>query len=106
MRLKLLLIALICLLIASCKNEVAPSTNQIILSNLKFVPNTVTVPVGTTITWTNNEAPVHTVTSDAILFDSGDLLQNKSFSYKFTTAGTVPYHCNYHGGMTGTIIVQ
>jgi len=90
----------------SCKNEVAPTTNQISLSNLKFVPNTVTVAVGTTITWTNNEAPVHTVTSDATLFDSGNLVQNKTFSFTFTKAGTVPYHCNYHGGMTGTIIVQ
>jgi len=106
MKLKTLLIALISLLIVSCKNEVAPSTNQISLINIKFVPNTVTVPVGTTITWTNNESPTHTVTSDTPLFDSGDLLQNKIFSYKFITAGSFPYHCNYHGGMTGTIIVQ
>jgi len=106
MKLKILLIALFPVLIVSCKNEVAPSTNQISLSNLKFVPNSVTVPVGTTVIWTNNEAPVHTVTSDVVLFDSGDLLQNKTFSYKFTVAGTVTYHCNYHGGMTGTIIVQ
>ena len=106
MKLKILLIALFPVLIVSCKNEVAPSTNQISLTNLKFVPNSVTVSVGTTVTWTNNEAPIHTVTSDATLFDSGDLLQNKTFSYKFTKAGTVPYHCNYHGGMTGTIIVQ
>jgi len=106
MKLKLLLFALISLLVVSCKNEVAPSTNQISLINLKFVPNSVTVPVGTTVTWTNNEAPVHTVTSNAVLFDSGDLLQNKTFSFKFTVAGTVTYRCIYHNGMTGTIIVQ
>jgi plastocyanin len=57
-----------------------------------YEPGVRTVPAGTTVTWTNWEELVHTVTSDTGLWDSGNLSDGQSFSYTFTTPGTYTYH--------------
>lgn len=76
------------------------------VQNYAFAPATLTVKEGTTITWTNGDSVVHTVTSDTGIFDSGDLAKGQTFSYTFTTAGTYPYHCTPHKAkMAGTIVV-
>ncbi|MBI3502505.1 MAG: cupredoxin domain-containing protein [Bacteroidetes bacterium] len=63
---------------------------------------------GTTIVWTNQDYATHTVTSNTGLFNSGDMTNGKTFSYKFSDAGTYAYYCKYHQamGMTGTVVVQ
>jgi LPXTG-motif cell wall-anchored protein len=76
-----------------------------------FQPKTMTVPVGTTITWTNTGKMSHTATSDTGVFDTGNVAVGAtSKSVTFSTAGTFPYFCKYHGakggaGMAGTIVV-
>ncbi|HBY92826.1 MAG TPA: hypothetical protein DEP84_02510 [Chloroflexi bacterium] len=71
-----------------------------------FDPITLTVKVGTTITWTNTGAVLHTVTADdGHTFDSQDLQPKALFTFTPTSAGTIPYHCTYHPWMKGTIIV-
>ena len=81
------------------------------IENMSFVPATITVAAGTTITWTNNDSMPHTVTSDTGLFDSGTISGSGaygaggSYSYTFITAGTFPYHCTTHPMMTATVIV-
>lgn len=105
MRTKILVIALSQLLLLSCKNDVALTPNEIVMSGLSFSPNTLTVSIGTTVTWLNNEPVTHTVTSDSTLFDSGDMVKGNTFAYTFNKAGTFAYHCKYHSGMTGKIIV-
>lgn len=98
---------MIVLLFSNCKKEDTPTaTNQVALENLKYSPSTITVSVGTTVTWTNKESVTHTVTSNDAVFDSGDMGNSDTFSFTFSTAGTFPYHCVYHAGMTGTVIVQ
>lgn len=79
--------------------------NTVDIANFAFSPATLTVKVGTTVTWTNQDSAAHTVTSDTGLFDSGNMPQGKSFSYTFTTAGTYAYHCTYHAMMKGSIVV-
>lgn len=71
-----------------------------------FMPKTLTVKVGTTVTWTNASSAPHTVTSDTGLFDSGVVNPNGTFSFTFTKAGTYKYHCSIHLYMHGTIIVK
>ncbi|MDO8491761.1 MAG: cupredoxin family copper-binding protein, partial [Dehalococcoidia bacterium] len=71
-----------------------------------FSPASISVPVGTTVTWTNKDSVAHTVTSDSGVFNSGNLSTNKTFSYTFATAGTFPYHCSLHTYMKGTVTVQ
>ncbi len=93
-----------------------PSANGMMivsLQNLAFIPNTITVPVGTTVMWMNDEtSPIpHTVTSGTPnapsgMFDSGPLNPGQSFQFTFTTPGTFAYFCRIHGAaMTGTVVV-
>jgi plastocyanin len=71
-----------------------------------FSPSTTTVPVGTTVTWTNNDITTHTVTSDTNVWNSGNLAPGDSYSFTFNTKGTFAYHCMIHGFMRGTVVVQ
>jgi parallel beta-helix repeat protein len=71
-----------------------------------YKPRVRTVPPGTTVRWTNTEQPVHTVTSDAGLWDSGNLADGQSFSYTFNILGIYGYHDALHPSMKGTVVVQ
>ncbi len=77
-----------------------------------FHPDTMTVPVGATVTWVNCEdvgVEPHTTTSDTTgIWDSSDLSPGARFSHRFPVAGTFPYHCTPHRdiGMVGEVIVQ
>lgn len=82
-----------------------PDTN-VNIRNFAFMPDTLTVSVNTTITWTNLDSAPHTVTSDDNLFDSGNLSQGATFSRTFTTPGTFTYHCSIHPFMTAKVVVQ
>jgi plastocyanin/phosphatidylethanolamine-binding protein (PEBP) family uncharacterized protein len=82
-----------------------PAPNTVVIQNFAFVPATITISVGQTVTWVNGDSAPHTSTSDTGLWDSGTLAQGASFSRTFTTAGTFDYHCTFHPGMVGTVIV-
>jgi plastocyanin len=81
--------------------------------NRGFTPDDITVVVGVnnTVTWTNNDTNIHTVTSTTVPggatpFDSGYLGQGQTFTYTFTTPGVYQYHCQLHPWMTGTVTVK
>ena len=79
-----------------------------------FSPVTLTVSVGTTVTWENGDGIAHTVTSATGSADTYDMaFASGTVSHQFTTAGTYNYYCRNHGfngtpptGMHGTITVQ
>lgn len=75
------------------------------IMNFSFMPSSMTVRAGTTVTWTNHDSMNHTVTSDSGLFNSGLLAKDQSYRYTFQNAGTYTYHCTPHPNMKGTIIV-
>jgi plastocyanin len=83
----------------------APLTASVRLAGAQFAPATVTVGVGGTVTWSNDDASKHTVTADNGSFDSGTLNSGGSYSFTFTAAGTYAYGCDFHGNMRGTVIV-
>lgn len=89
-----------------------PGENQVWMQDTAFVPSTLTVSVGTTVTWTNKDPVAHTATSGTPgnptgTFASGNLGQNETFSHTFDTAGTINYFCAIHPTqMTGQIVVQ
>jgi plastocyanin len=83
-----------------------PGTNEVWIQGSAFNPDKITVTAGTTITWTNKDGAVHTVTGDTGLFDSGDIAANGTYTHKFSTAGTFLYHCKVHTTMTGTVVVN
>ena len=75
-----------------------------------FVLEDLTVPVGTTVAWTNRDRAPHTATSGTpsgrtAHFDSGTLATDARFSFTFTEAGTFPYFCVIHPSMTATVTV-
>jgi plastocyanin len=76
------------------------------IKDFAFQPATLTVPVGTIVTWTNLDSTPHTATAGNGAFDSGNLDQNESFSFQFTEPGTYDYGCSYHPNMVGTIVVN
>ena len=76
------------------------------LGNKAFMPDELTVAVGTTVTWMNTDSVAHTSTSDATGWSSGMVAPGGRFSVAFQTAGTFPYHCTIHPGMVGTVVVR
>jgi plastocyanin len=70
------------------------------------VPSTLTVSVGTTVTWTNKDSASHTVTSNDNLFNSGTLANGATFQHTFNQKGTFEYHCSIHTSMTAKVIVE
>lgn len=75
------------------------------IKGFTYKPNTITVAKGTTVTWTNQDAEVHTATGLGI-FDSGTLQKDESWSRKFDSSGTYEYECIFHPGMGGWVIVE
>jgi len=78
-----------------------------------FIPNPVTVDLGTIVTWSNTDSVPHTATSGApggdnagAVWDSSLVMANQSFSYTTDTVGSFDYFCMVHPWMTGTIIVE
>ena len=78
---------------------------EVAIKDFAFNPPDLSIKVGTTVTWTNNDGVGHTVTSTDGVFESGVLAKGQTFSYTFNTAGTFPYHCTPHQNMTATITV-
>jgi plastocyanin len=77
------------------------------LHDNRFDPPTLTVPVGTTVRWTNHGQHRHTVTSDQGDWGSEGLNPAGVYSYTFSRPGKYPYHCEVHPGqMRGTVVVK
>ncbi len=77
--------------------------------NQSFSPSTITVVIGVnnTVIWTNNDVVQHTVTADKVsMFNSQALNPGQAFGYTFTQPGTYGYTCQFHGWMTGKVIVK
>jgi plastocyanin len=80
--------------------------SEVKIDNFSFGPAALTVPVGTTVTWTNRDDIPHTVVSDDKVFKSKVLDTDEKFSYTFSKPGTYPYFCSVHPKMTGKVVVQ
>ncbi len=78
------------------------------IQDFQFVPASITVSVGTTVTWTNSDTAPHTATSNpgvSPAFDTGTINPGGSGSVTFNTPGTFGYFCAIHPQMTGTVVV-
>ena len=98
----------------SAGDSVTISPGSSVPSNGKFfVPETLTVSTGTTVTWTNEDSTLHTVTSGSAEsgnsgneFDSSYLAAGKTFQHQFGTAGTFDYYCTLHPWMKGKVVIS
>lgn len=82
-----------------------PGPNEVWIDDLAFEPFNITVSVGATVTWTNNDAVSHTVTSDDMSFESGVLTNGETFQFTFDEVGQYFYHCALHPEMHGVVTV-
>ena len=82
------------------------ATGEVKIDNFSFGPQTVTIPVGATVTWTNRDDIPHTSVSTDGVFKSKVMDTNETFSYTFAKAGTYPYYCSIHPKMTGQVVVK
>jgi plastocyanin len=112
-------LALLLILIACTSATTEPVTSEttteptdggkesVVMENVAFRPDEVTVAVGTTVTWTNQDLVAHTTTSEDDLWDSERMGQSESFSFTFEEPGTFTYICTIHPAqMQGTITVE
>jgi plastocyanin len=90
---------------ASTGGASLPTTGSVAITGNRFTPGTITIAVGGTITWTNNDAVPHTVTADDGSFDSGLMRRGGTWSKTFTAPGTYTYFCSLHPEMTATVVV-
>ena len=107
----LTLLLVLSTIIVSCSKSGYGSNNTattytVSIVNMAFTPDTLTVPMGTTVTWNNNDNIAHTVTADDNSFDSGNIAGGGKFTKMFATTGTYSYHCTIHTNMKATIMVK
>jgi plastocyanin len=92
---------------ASPGTAAAADATMVEIKDFTFVPDSVEIPVGSTVTWTNSDAAPHTATAlDREALQSGTLNQGDSYSQTFDQPGTFDYFCEFHANMKGTIVVQ
>jgi plastocyanin len=86
-------------------SDVRPvAADTVTIAGFAFAPAAVTVPVGSTVTWTNNDSAPHDVTGGPL--HSPTLNRGQSWSYTFAAAGSYSYICSIHPNMTGTVTVR
>jgi plastocyanin len=83
----------------------AVTAASVSIKNMAFNPGSVSVTTGATITWSNNDTTIHTVTADDGSFNSGNIAIGATYTKVFSTAGTFSYHCTIHPEMTGKVVV-
>jgi plastocyanin len=93
-------------MLTAAGSTVLAADHAVDIAGFAFSPQSVTVAVGDTVTWTNADAQNHTATADDASFDTGTIAGGTSKSVTFAAAGTFGYHCKIHPTMTATIVVQ
>jgi plastocyanin len=80
---------------------------EVVIDDFSFSPRTLTVPVGATVTWINQDNVPHVVVSADNQFKKSPVLNTgQRLSNTFATAGTYSYFCSIHPRMTGKIVVK
>ncbi len=85
--------------------QTVAAVHDVAIENFAFSPEELTVEVGDTVRFTNNDAATHTATDDEGSFDTGNLSNGESAMISFPNEGTFSYFCEIHPSMTGSITV-
>ncbi|MGH6954231.1 MAG: plastocyanin/azurin family copper-binding protein, partial [Alphaproteobacteria bacterium] len=80
------------------------------IKKFKFGQESIEVPAGATVVWSNGDGIDHSVTHGTPgalggAFDSGLMTKGKSYEQTFTQTGEYPYFCKRHEFMTGVVKV-
>jgi plastocyanin len=102
-----LCLAVATLIVAAKEPDKAKGANHTVtMRDKKYAPASLTVKVGDTVVWTNNDEHDHTVVADDKSFKSGNIGAGDSFGHAFEKKGKFSYSCSYHPRMKGTITVE
>lgn len=108
------LVLVLVLFVSACSSSSSDSTTsqggssgtQVSIVNFAFEPSTTDLSAGGTVTFTNNGTTSHTSTAVDGLWDSGTLAPGDSFDVTITDTGELPFFCNIHPSMEGTLNVS
>lgn len=78
---------------------------EVRMAGSRFAPLDITVSVGASVTWINDDSLPHTATATDRSWSSGNLASGDRYSRTFAAAGTYSYICIYHPWMQATITV-
>ena len=76
------------------------------MRTMVFGPKRIEIAAGGTVTWTNNDQLVHTITADDRSWDSGPIEPGKTWSHTFTQPGEYAFHCTPHPFMKAVVVVR
>jgi plastocyanin len=82
-----------------------PGTSKITITSSAYSPASLNVVSGSTVTWTNTDNTIHTVTTEDGTINSGDIAPGASFSKTFMATGTYNYHDAHNTTMMGVLVV-
>ena len=95
---------------AATQQEAIPAVVKVSVGDNFYKPKDLTIKRGQSISWRNEGAVAHTVTSDTdsdVKFDSGTLDPRGVYALKPTTPGKITYYCTIHGKVqSGTVTVE
>ena len=77
----------------------------VIITDNAFTPASISLPAGRIVRWLNQGSQPHTVTANPGSFNSGVIPAGGTFQLSFPAAGTFPYVCTIHVGMSGSVTV-
>jgi len=95
-------VAVVCVAYAA---TALPAETTASIDDHSFKPETLTVPVGTTVVWKNDDDTVHTVVARDGTFRSQALDTDDKFSFTFDKAGTFEYFCSLHPYMKAKVVI-
>jgi plastocyanin len=87
-------------------SSVLAADSPVTIAGFAFDPATVTIQVGDSVTWTNEDSVGHTATAADGSFDTGSIANGASDTVTFDTAGTFAYICSIHPQMAGSVVVE
>jgi len=87
-------------------NNAQQEPNTVVIDRFSFKPQTLSVKVGTSVTWRNDEAEIHTVVARNRSFNSPKLDLYDTYRFTFNVPGRYEYVCSTHGFMTGVVVVE
>lgn len=92
--------------IAPAPVHAAPEEHVVVIENMRFAPEQLTVQAGDRITWVNKDLVPHTASATQGGFDSQNIAPGASWTYTAGAAGSYTYACRYHPGMTATLVIR
>ena len=98
--------AVVCCVAFVVAHAAAPGETNLTIDNFTFKPDAITVPVGTKITWQNDDDIPHSIVETTGKFRSRALDTEDKYSFTFETAGTFEYFCGLHPHMKGKVVVS